>query len=87
MKTEGNEQVYGYGFSFKQKNPNFGRGDSQEYFEQSKEVPGLTKREYFAAMAMQGMLNTSWHIDDVPKKAVQMADTLINALNQKDNGV
>ena len=48
---------------------------------------GLTKREYFAAMAMQGCLS---NIDNAPitdfksaaKYCVNMADALINALNE-----
>lgn len=45
---------------------------------------GLTKREYFAAMAMQGMLA----IDDPPKEvvarfAVEQADALIKELNKE----
>ena len=47
---------------------------------------GLTKREYFAAMAMQGMAS-SWHNNDqdrqeVAKRSVKLADALITALNQ-----
>lgn len=45
---------------------------------------GLTKREYFAAMAMQGMLaNTTTQYLTLPSYAVQMADALIEQLNQK----
>jgi ABC-type protease/lipase transport system fused ATPase/permease subunit len=49
---------------------------------------GLTKREYFAAMAMQGILANRWSMENVnlsdEEKAymsVNMADALINALN------
>jgi hypothetical protein len=49
---------------------------------------GLTKREYFAAMAMQGILSiesTYQYIskDDIALSASQAADALINALNDK----
>lgn len=53
---------------------------------------GLTKREYFAAIAMQGIL-ASCYINgsteritgmDIAKDAVNMADTLINHLNKVD---
>lgn len=48
---------------------------------------GLTKREYFAAMALQGMLadRRLYHPDDMESAcsdAVKMADELINKLNQ-----
>ena len=45
---------------------------------------GLTKREYFAAMAMQGML--TYHRTkseaDLARWAVDQADALIKALNE-----
>lgn len=58
---------------------------------------GLTKREYFAAMAMQGILATTPHDysdgrynvnggylchESVAKDAVECADALIEALNK-----
>jgi hypothetical protein len=48
---------------------------------------GLTKREYFASMAMQGLI-VNRHAQDlhdqtkVAKFAVEMADALIDALNK-----
>lgn len=65
---------------------------SQSAFPQKIEHPdgdiytkGLTKREYFAAMAMQGMLSTdndhsphNWY----GEKSVELADALIKALNE-----
>ena len=48
-------------------------------------VGGLTKREYFAAMALQGMLSSD-HIQ-IGKiaaiNAIRYADDLINQLNEK----
>jgi len=48
---------------------------------------GLTKREYFAAMAMQGMLasanNTLFDYETIATHSVKHADALINALNDK----
>jgi hypothetical protein len=48
---------------------------------------GLTKREYFAAMAMQGMQsdNPSMGLRSsfLAKYAVEMADALITALNEE----
>jgi hypothetical protein len=47
---------------------------------------GLTKREYFAAMAMQGMIGNRYfdlrNLDIISKCAVQQADALIEALNK-----
>ena len=53
---------------------------------------GLTKREYFAAMAMQGYLasdrgpsgyrSEQEYYEHVTKKSVGFADSLINQLNQ-----
>ena len=45
---------------------------------------GLTKREYFAAMAMQGLLADyeSEYIEDYSKYAVKLADALIEELNK-----
>jgi len=51
---------------------------------------GLTKREYFAAMAMQGMhanpqiWSTSIEPETVPVMAVKQADALIKELNRED---
>lgn len=46
---------------------------------------GLTKREYFAAMAMQGLLSNSSEFYDsifIADKAVVCADKLIKELNE-----
>jgi hypothetical protein len=47
---------------------------------------GCTKREHFAAMAMQGLLanysNRGMNIDTIAKQAVNAADELIKALNE-----
>jgi hypothetical protein len=52
---------------------------------------GLTKREHFAAMAMQGLLanysNRGMNIDTIAKQAVNAADELINALNKKNDNL
>lgn len=47
--------------------------------------PGLTKREYFAAMATQGML-AGWDAApaaEIARASVDMADELIAALNDR----
>lgn len=47
---------------------------------------GLTKREYFAVMAMQGLLaRPQVGMDDIPTAAVRYADALIEALNEALN--
>jgi hypothetical protein len=47
---------------------------------------GLTKREYFAAMAMQGYLSGEMFMrqsrEEISAKAVMAADALIEALNK-----
>lgn len=61
------------------------------------ESPGLTKRELFAAMAMQGLLANSWQAKDLDSlgdpaeiqmqttagAAVAMADALLSELEQR----
>lgn len=50
-------------------------------------VPGLTKREYFAAMAMQGALGgepgSHLNPDQLAKDSVQHADALLKELESK----
>ena len=52
----------------------------------SQPEDGCTKREHFAAMAMQGLLanysNRGMNIDTIAKQAVNAADELIKALNE-----
>lgn len=50
--------------------------------------PGLTKREYFAAMAMQGIIANNHHgpdeyVKQAAREAVQYADALIEQLNKQ----
>lgn len=47
--------------------------------------PGLTKRELFAAMAMQGLLANIEHMDFDATLAVDCADELITALEKKES--
>lgn len=44
----------------------------------------LTKREYFAAQAMQGLLSADhkWIRTEYAREAIACADALINALNE-----
>lgn len=71
--TIGNENAYPV-ISFDQE------GRSSEY------EAGLTKREYFAAMAMQGILSSGdWPFDSQPivKYSISLSDALINELNKQ----
>ncbi|MCK9570872.1 hypothetical protein M0R72_18120 [Candidatus Pacearchaeota archaeon] len=46
---------------------------------------GLTKREYFAAMAMQGLLSgidQDYEPGETVNQAIELSDTLIEALNK-----
>lgn len=60
--------------------------------EGSHSYPGLTKRERFAAMAMQGMLANNWigysdkepECEELGRIAVNFADALIAALNKNE---
>jgi hypothetical protein len=50
-------------------------------------IKGLTKREYFAAMALQGLLASSWQkvnpsSEFLGKMCTNAADNLIKALNE-----
>lgn len=48
----------------------------------------LTKREYFASMAMQGMFSQNFQLQDVKELtqiAVKCADAMIEALNNGGN--
>jgi hypothetical protein len=52
---------------------------------QDKEFEGLTKREYFAGLAMQGLLANSiqWNSDSLLAKfSVEIADELLKQLDQ-----
>jgi hypothetical protein len=58
---------------------NFGRPDNAQ--------TGLTKREYFAVMAMQGLITTEVHNDsriNLAKESIKLADALIEELNKKE---
>ena len=55
---------------------------------QYRENTGLTKREYFAGLAMQGILSNfaakNLKASSVSKEALFHADALIEALNKKE---
>ena len=51
-------------------------------FEDNK---GLTKREYFAGLAMQGMASSDLTYEDIAHDAVKMADALLKELDKPKN--
>ena len=54
------------------------RGECQQIY------PGLTKREYFSVMAMQGLIQRYGYVDSSAIiNACDMADLLIDELNTK----
>ena len=60
-----------------QNDPAFSCTDGEKFYD-----TGLTKREYFAAMALQGICANPNHIPtNAAQGAVQQADELIKALN------
>lgn len=81
MKTNGNDSV----------NP------IKHFHSEGKDVSkvhnGLTKREYFAAMAMQGLIahncahfkDEDLHETGIAKRSVKLADALIKTLNEQEN--
>lgn len=60
--------------------------DLVDYNPIAQQATGLTKREYFAAMAMQGILSSPkidlTKGDKLMEVSIDVADALINALNQ-----
>ena len=79
MKTDPNEPINPCEIGFKNGEIQYLRQVSDH----TAQSNGLTKREYFAAMAMQGYATkTNWPIDDIVRYAVKAADALITELNK-----
>lgn len=64
---------------------------TDDYFDEkiTNTLPGLTKREYFAALALQGILAAKaqeefYSPPTLAEYAVECADKLINQLNKPD---
>jgi hypothetical protein len=82
MKTNGNHSIHSE--------------KGWDEYHNNKTFPGLTKREHFAAMAMQGFINTGhvrvdhksgtvenlYNYAVIAKSCVDQADALIEALNK-----
>lgn len=80
--TDGND------WAFHETKKVWGYTDKRGEFSVDNENTPLTKREYFAAMAMQGLLSDAKTVEDIEKSivplqqcAVVIADALIDALN------
>jgi hypothetical protein len=44
---------------------------------------GLTKREYFAGLAMQGLISgNATHFSDIPEKSIMFADEMLDELEK-----
>lgn len=63
------------------------RGAEQSFSNQSPhELPmGLTKREYFTGLAMQGMAMSGLKFEDIAHDAVKMADAVLAELEKTKN--
>lgn len=48
-------------------------------------IYGLTKREYFATMAMQGLMRSDRTIEWITNRAVECADELLKRLENKED--
>ena len=58
-------------------------GESSELIGKLGNADGLTKREYFAAMAMQGLMNKQGvNMEMIVKMAVAHADALLKELEK-----
>lgn len=56
--------------------------DNDDYIEQCKPLVGLSKREYFAGLAMQGILSRVHNSTQVANFAVKCADKLLEELEK-----
>lgn len=81
MPTQADDQAFPRNYAYQ--NPQAGQSELKSF-------PGLTKKELFSALAMQGMLIVGKGFDlgtstaDIAKASVQMADALIEALNKQE---
>jgi len=83
MKTNPNDPINARPYSHDERPSGNYEGDYPETFQA---YSGLTIREYFAAMAMQGILagSTVSLPDEVAECAINNADALIRKLNSPD---
>lgn len=57
-------------------------GQQPIFDNQFEDNKGLTKREYFAGLAMQGIVDRYLNYEDIAHDAVKMADALLAELNK-----
>ncbi len=76
MKTKPNEPL----------NCNNGNGFWNDEYNLTHSGVGLTKREYFAALALQGLTANLGRTTGLALAAVQYADSLIAELNRGKDG-
>lgn len=82
MKTNPNEPINSRPYSHDERPSGGFEGDRVETFQA---FTGLTKREYFAVMALQGLLaNNEMSIQFAIKYSVSCADGLISELNKSE---
>jgi hypothetical protein len=81
MKTNPNDSVFSIPAIYDATTR--GRGTTDGIVRDAEE--GITKREYFAVMAMQGMLARSPRDLHEMSTAVQFANALIKELNKNEN--
>lgn len=53
----------------------------------SQQMGGLTKREYFAGLAMQASINSTNSIEFIAKRSVQLANQLLKELEFNPNQI
>ena len=53
-----------------------------EHGEYRKPYEGMTLRDYFAAKAMQGLMDAAMPMPEIAQAAYQMADDMLKARNQ-----
>lgn len=81
MKTNPNDSICARPYSHDERPSGGHEGDRPETFQA---FTGLTKREYFAAMAMQGLISNSGPDHLHAKIAIEMADDLIVEFNKSE---
>lgn len=83
MKTNPNESAFSRPYSHDERPSGGHESDSVETF---REQSGLTKREMFSAMALQGYLSSPFHSNKtevlLSEWSVKAADALITELNK-----
>jgi len=64
--------------------PQHGWTNDPKILDRMRHQSGLTKREYFAAMAMQGILSNNLPWNNIVKASIDYADALLAELEKKE---